>query len=214
MRLKHFMREDYEADLVANNIKSFYKKYKLYLYIGLFGFIVAFIGVYYWDKYQQKENLIGSKLYWEILEESNSHNQIQLAELFIKQRPNDPYAGWVSLILMNHSLQKGNWQGVDQYGQFILRSNQPSTLYDAAHLLNARKAFIQKNGKAMLLSLNKVKQENNPMRLFLLGNAYQLLNEGHKAREYFNRSADIISTDPYSEPVMKMIWYNQSKIKN
>ena len=66
----------------------------------------------------------------------------------------------------------------------------------------------------MLLSLNKVKQENNPMRLFLLGNAYQLLNEGHKAREYFNRSADIISTDPYSEPVMKMIWYNQSKIKN
>lgn len=207
------MQAEHEAEIIVNRLKYIYKNYKVHMLVAVFALILSVLISYSWDHYLEAQYEKGAQLYWTLMKEENTLKKTQLAETFIKERPKDPYAPWVGLILMSDSFSKGNWQAVDQYAKLVVQSSNPAALQDAGTLLLARKAALMNDSAAVLSVLSKMHDQVHPMKLFLEGNAFKDQNQAEKAKAAYEKSLQALGQNPKNEPIIKLLLYQLSQIE-
>ncbi|MAH61473.1 MAG: hypothetical protein CMF42_04195 [Legionellales bacterium] len=207
------MQAEHDAEIVVNRLKHIYKNYKIHMLVAIAVIILSVFISYTWDHFLESQYKNGARLYWALMKEDDASKKIKLAEQFIKERPRDPYAPWVGLILMSDSFSKGNWQAVDQYAKFVVQSSNPEALQDAGSLLLARKAALMDDSRAVLSILTKMHDQAHPMKLFLEGNALKDQNQPEKAKAAYEQSIQAFSQNPQSEPMVKLLLFQISQLE-
>lgn len=189
------MNAEHEADIVVNQLKSFYNQYKTAIFTSILAFIFLTIGTMFYQWSNNRYESKAAQSFYTIISTEDPAEKVELSHTFVDEFSHSPYTSLVELILIYDDLQKGNWQGVDMRVNRIQNMHVPTFVKDQALLLQARRMLVTNQYEKTINLIEKIKNKDQSMCMLIKGMAEEKLGRHEQASESFNKANTILVKD-------------------
>lgn len=203
-----YLTEQEQVELLKNWIRQ-------YSLVILAGVIIAFIAIFGWRTWQQRQYRItshASSVYDEMLtmraQNDPDATLIQAKKLFAHYA-NTTYGSLAALMLARDASNKKNYSEAEQHLNWAIGNSGDSSIRQIARIRLARVLIAEQKYQAAVTTLNKIENKNfSGLINEVKGDALLFIGDKNKARDAYKQALTDLPNAEVIRPLLQMKYDN------